>query len=679
MTQLLNRIVCVFVLVASIGVIEGCATRNTQGSAEIDLALRRVYPALVRIFVVAQEPENGRMQRTQAAGSGAIISSDGYVVTNHHVAGNATRIVVNLSNREDVDAVLVGTDPLADIAVLKLKLESRKNPSAPLPVAVWGDSDKVKVGDVVLAMGSPGALSQSVTRGIVANTQLILPRGASGSLRLDGEDVGSTVRWIAHDAVIFGGNSGGPLVNLDGEIVGINEIGVASLGGAIPSNLARQVADQLIRGGDVPRSWTGMSTQPRLKDDPRTIGVLVAGVIPDSPAGKAGLKSGDLILSYGGQPVSVRVAEDMPPFNQLVHSTPIGQTVAIEIERDGRRQTLQLTTIARQRPQARPVELKNWGLTARDITRHIMLENHLDSTRGVIVDSVRAGGPNADSKLPLQGGDIIVQVAGRQIESTADLIALSDSLTRGKSERTPVLVTFKRGVRELATVVRIGRDNPEEKPARVRKAWPGMATQVLTTDLAEGLGLKGTRGVRVATVFPGQSAEKAGIRSGDVIVAVDGLKIEASQPEDTEVFEALIRRFPIGQQVELSVLREGKPLSMKMLLEAAPNRVESARQYVDADFEFAARDLVFDDRSRMKLDDAFAGVLVQRVEPAGWAALGHLAANDLIISVNGRPTADVDGLRAALDQARRDKPRRIVFFVRRGIATMYLEIEPDWQ
>ncbi|MFI5001142.1 MAG: PDZ domain-containing protein [Reyranellales bacterium] len=668
-------------LLVALGLVAHGAAREAgvNGAAEIDTALKRVYPALVRIFVVLQEPESGRMQRMQAAGSGAIISADGYVVTNHHVAGNATRIVVNLSNHEDVDATLVGTDPLADIAVLKLKLESRKDPKAPLPVAVWGDSDKVKVGDVVLAMGSPGALSQSVTRGIVSNTQLIMPRGASGMFRLDGEDVGSTVRWIAHDAVIFGGNSGGPLVNLDGEIIGVNEIGVASLGGAIPSNLAKYIAEQLIKHGDVPRSWTGMATQPRLKDDPRTTGVLVAGVLPDSPAGKAGLKSGDLILSYNGQSVSVRVAEDMPLFNQLILSTPIGQTVPIEIERHGKKQTLQLTTIARQRPQARPAELKSWGITARDITRNGMLEHHLDSTRGVIVDSVRTGGPNADSKLPLQSGDIIVQAAGHDVENTAALAKLSEELTAGKTERVPVLVKFKRNAREMASVVKIGKDEPEDKPARVRKAWPAMATQVLTGELAEAMGIKGTKGVRVTDVFARQAAEKAGVNTGDVITAIGGIKIEASQPEDTEVFDSLVRKFPIGNDVELSVLRDGKPQTLKMVLEAAPSRIENAKQYIDTDFEFAAREMVFDDRNRMKLEDGVVGVLVQQVEPAGWAALGGLGNNDVLISVNGQPTTNVGELKSALDQARKDKPRRLVFFLRRGISTMYLEIEPDWR
>lgn len=636
----------------------------------------KVFPALVRIFVVVQEPEGGRMQRMQAAGSGAIISPDGYVVTNHHVAGNASRIVVNTSDHEEIEATLVGTDPLADICVVKLKLDQRKDPSKPLPVARWADSNTVKVGDAVMAMGSPGAVAQSITKGIVANAALILP--GSGN-RLDGENVGEVVRWLAHDAVIYGGNSGGPLVNTDGEIVGVNEIGFASLGGAIPSNIARPVAEALIKYGDVPRSWVGIEIQPRLKSDTRATGALVASVLKDSPAGKAGLKAGDLIQKFNGHETSVGIAEDLPVFNQTVFTTEIGAEVPVVYERDGKEETTTIKTERRERPVGKPAEFKAWGVAARDITGPQALEMGRDDRKGVLIDSIRNGGPNADSKLPLQSGDIIKKVGDKEITNCADLSEVTGKLTEGKNERVPVLVTFDRDKREYVSVVKIGKDLPQDKPARTRKSWSAMATQVLTSELTEAMGLQGKKGVRVTEVFANQSADKAGFKVGDIILAADGNKIEASQPEDNDVFDTMIRKYRVGTEVVFDILRDGKPVKITMTTQTMPSQIENAKRLENTDFEFTARDLAFEDRDKKKLEEDVKGVLIESVEQAGWASLGGLRGGDVLMKVNDKEVASIDELKTMLDSIRKEKPRRITFFIRRGVHTMFREIEPDWQ
>src|SRR5262249_43249942 len=185
------------------------------------------------------------------------------------------------------------------------------------------------VGERVLALGSPLALSQSVTMGIVSNTEMIMPGmfWPFNRMTLDGEDVGSIVRWIGHDAPIFGGNSGGPLVNMQGEIVGVNEISLG-LAGAIPADLAREVAEAIIKNGRVKRSWIGLEVQPLLKSYKREKGGLVGGTIGGSPAEKAGFASGDILLSIGGHDVTVRFAEEVPLFNQMVMRLPLGKPVA---------------------------------------------------------------------------------------------------------------------------------------------------------------------------------------------------------------------------------------------------------------------------------------------------------------------------------------------------------------
>ena len=653
---------------------------STSGmQPEIARAVTNVYPALVRIYVVMNQPSGGRMRKMRAAGSGAIISSEGYVVTNHHVAGNASRIVCSLADLEEIDAELVGTDALADIAVLKLNLTHRKDPSKPLPVATWGDSDKVRVGDVVFAMGSPAAVSQSVTRGIVSNTQLILPGMMANMFRLDGESVGSIVRWLAHDAVIFGGNSGGPLVNTAGQIIGINEIGLGSLSGAIPGNLARSVAEQIIEVGHVKRSWTGMEVQPRLKSGAVEAGVLVAGIVKDSPASKAGIRAGDVVTHFDGAAVDCDVAEQLPLFNQLVLGTPIGKTAEVKLLRAGEDRTVKLTTVAREPARPKPAELKSWGITARNLSRMMALERRRPDQDGVLVGSTRAGGPCGQAKPAIGGGDVIRKINGKAVKDLDALRKLTAEATKGSDKPVEVLVDFDRGTQKLMTVVKVGKEEKADKPARARKPWPAVATQVLTKDLATSLGLKGKTGVRVTQVYPDRAAAKAGLKVGDVILDVDGTEVEASQPSDSDVFETMIRQYDIGAEVVLGVVRGKKRMKVTLTLEAPPTPTDRLPKVEDEDFEFTARNLSAMDRIQKKEDASLRGVLIQSVESGGWASFGGLVGGDVLISVAGKPTADVDALQKVMTQVKTDKPRRIVFFIKRGIHTVYKEIEPDWR
>ena len=652
---------------------------ESAGGAEIEPAIQKVYPALVRIYVVVEEPSDGRMERMQAAGSGAIISKDGHIVTNHHVAGNAVRMSCTLADGEEVEATRVGTDPMSDISVLKLKLNTRKRPDAPLPVANWGDSSRLKVGDVVLAMGSPMAVSQSVTKGIVSNMQMIMPKSMEGHFRLDGEDVGQIVRWIGHDAVIFGGNSGGPLVNLSGEIVGVNEIGLGSLGGAIPSNLAKEIVRQLIADGCVKRSWIGVELQPRLKSGKDGGGVLVAGIVEGSPADRAGIKSGDIITRFCGQALNGELPEHMPLINQLIFAAPVGVPVDVAFLRDGKEHVVKVTTEQLQRALGDPIESKDFGIAARNITRMMALERHRKSTAGVLVHSIRGGSGAATAKLPLQPDDVIIQVAGQTVDNVAALQKVTAKLVEGKTERVPVLVQIERDTKQLLTVVKIGKEANKNRPASTAKPWSSLATQVLTSDIAELLGMVGQHGVRVTEVFKAQAAERAGVNGGDIIQAINGRNVQASLPGEGAVFDAMIRRLPLGGKARLKIVRDGKPVEVTMVLEAPPISDDNVKRMTDADFEFSARELSYTDRIDQQIPEGLQGVLLQKVETGGWASLGGLRGNDFIMSVGGKPTPSVAELKAVLDRIGKEKPRRIVFFVRRGIHTLYCEIEPDYQ
>jgi serine protease Do len=284
--------------------------RRGPDESAIETALAQVSPSLVRIHVVAYSYEEGREVKREASGSGTIISREGHVLTNHHVAGRTRTLMCTLANREEIPADLVGTDPLSDIAIIKLRPDKPRT----FPAAHFGDASKLKVGDPVMALGSPLALSQSVTMGIVSNTEMIMPGlfWPFNRMTLEGEDVGSIVRWIGHDAAIYGGNSGGPLVNMSGEIVGVNEISMG-LAGAIPSDLAQEVATALMRDGKVHRSWIGLDVQPLLKSSAVQSGALIGGAVEGSPAAAAGFVAGDVLLKLDGRDVNVRFAEELPP------------------------------------------------------------------------------------------------------------------------------------------------------------------------------------------------------------------------------------------------------------------------------------------------------------------------------------------------------------------------------
>lgn len=647
--------------------------------AAVDRAIAKVYPALVRIYVVAEEAEGGRMQRMRASGSGAIISKEGYVVTNHHVAGNATRITCNLSDGDMAEAVRVGTDPMADISVLKLKLDTRKHPERPLAVATWGDSSKLRVGDVVLAMGCPAAVSQSVTQGIVSNTQMLMPGSMGGAFRLDGEDVGQIVRWIGHDAIIFHGNSGGPLVNLQGEIVGINEIGLGSLGGAIPSNLARRIVGELIEHGEIKRSWTGLEFQHRLKSDKHPTGALVAGVVDSSPAAKAGLKAGDIVIRFGGQQVDAELPEQLPLLNQLMFAAPVGGTVEVTYLRDGKEHVAKLKTEHLQRNMGEPEELKEWGITACNITRMMALELHREDIKGAMVHSLRGGGGAVMAKLRLQSGDVIRKVEGEEIANVDALKKVTARLTEGKTELVPVLVAFDRDTKQLLTVVKIGREENKNRPASANKPWAAMDTQVLTADLAKSLKMPGQPGVRVVEVFKRQAAQKAGVKVGDIILAINNRRVLASYPGDSELFDTMIRKMRVGDKAAFRIIRDGKPIEIAMTLEAPPVGDENVKKWNDTDFEFAVSELSYSGRVDKQIPEDLPGVLISKVENGGLASLGGLRPGDFLMSIDGKATANVDDLKSILEDIRTNKPRRVVFFVRRGIHTLFCEVEPDYK
>ena len=644
--------------------------------SQVDSAIAKVRPALVRIRVVSTDYSDGREIKMQEVGSGAIITKDGYIITNHHVAGHATRMFCTLWNREEVEAELVGTDPLTDISVIRLKPEK----PCDFKPASFGDSAKLRVGDYVLAMGSPMALSQSVTLGIISNTEMTMPRfwGARGRFRLDGEDVGALVRWIGHDAAIYGGNSGGPLVNLQGEIVGINEISYG-LSGAIPGNVARSVADQIIAKGKVLRSWMGLDLQPlfRRGDEPR--GVLVSGVLDNSPAAQAGFKPGDLLLRVGNRATDVRFEEQMPELMWLLVSLPVGKEVPAVVKRDGKELTLHPVPVAREEIFPPQRELKQWGLTVRDFSGLLAREMKRPDTAGVLVTTVRPGGPAGGAKPAIDRGDVIVELNGLPVKNVQDLVALTRKLTEGKPAPVPVVTTFERKTARYLAVVGLGLEELKDPGLEVTKAWLPVDTHVISREIARQIGQPSLKGFYITRVYPDTTAAAAGLKPGDFIVAVDGEKLAASDSEYEDELSTLIRQYDVGKKVELTVIRDKKQLKIPVELVRSPRLKREMKKYRNDDFEFTAREVSFFDAVEEQWTNNQRGVLVEDVKSGSWAELGSLYAGDLILEINGRPVDNLETLRQQLELVAANKDKLVIIKVLRGIHTSYLEIEPNWK
>jgi len=663
---------------------------NPPAQVAMEPAISSVYPALVQIRVVSASYDDGRQRKNLVAGSGVIISPDGYVVTNHHVAGKATAIRCFLSTRKELEAKLIGTDALTDIAVLKIDVSSLRPEEQKLPYAKFGSSESLKIGDPVLAMGSPLALTQSVTRGIVANKDMMFPDLFGSDLLLDGEDVGLLVKWIGHDAQILPGNSGGPLVNLQGEIVGINEISLGGffgggIGGAIPSELVKKVSDELIAHSVVRRVSVGLNFQPLLKShqsngvsNAESHGVLVSSVMKDSPADRAGIVPGDIILSIEGNPVNIHFREELPALHQFLLSQPEQKKLDFMVKHGNDERHVQLTTEIRDDVQGKQEELTQWGLVVEDLTMTTARELGRPDKKGVMVSSAKNGGPSDQASPPLEEGDVIVQVNGKAINDKKELRQLTAEITKDKKAPVSTLVAFDRNVERLLTVVDVGIKVPQSPPPEARKAYLAITTQVLTKKLANAMGIPGKKGVRITGILPGSNAEKAGLKVNDIITQVGDQLVDASEAQHENVLESMLRAYRINTPVEFTVIRETKEMKIAATLSEQPKPEREMKVYENIVLEFKGRDLSYDDRIELNYDQSEKGVLVTEVEPGGWASVGGIHEDDLIQGVNGQKVVNIGDLERILTAEQKNSSKYIVIFVKRGIYTYFLELQPVW-
>lgn len=651
----------------------GSEPRGDSSKEISSQVLSRVFPSIVRIEAIRLRPNDGRLAKQWSGGSGVIFSADGYVLTNCHVTEDGDFFRCYLYDGTKMRAKLVGQDALTDLAVLKLDLTSRPQKAQPLAVCQFGDSEKLAAGDTVFALGSPGFLSQSVTQGIVANASMVLPEQTAVKMILRGEDVGTLVRWILHDAQIFHGNSGGPLINEKGEIVGINEIGVFSLSGAIPGNLAKAVATQLVSGGIVVRGWSGITVQPRLDASGASAGVIVADVAAGSPAALAGIQPADLVISCDGHAIEGDEERALEHYNRLEMGRLPGDTFAIDYVRGERKASAVLKLARREAAQAANVEMLPWGAIMRDITAKMARDECLPNQLGAWLENIRPAGPCGQAEPELRRGDVIVSVDGNSVESVEALKTATAKLL-GETAMRSVVVGLLRDGAVLSSVVELRTSDPRNITPQVRKAWLGVQTQPLTPKLANKLGIKADGGARVTRVYPATEAAAAGLLVGDVILSLDGIPITSRRPEDFELLARQVRQYKVGSQAAVNVWRDGVVRTLEVKMQMQPVPAAELPWWDNRELGFVTREIAFDDRVRLQLLPEIIGVFVESSSPAGWAALAGLRADDIVLSADGCRVTSVDELKQSYGTCVRSGRTWWVLLVQRRNRTQFIEI-----
>jgi serine protease Do len=346
--------------------------------------------------------------RQQGAGSGFIISKDGLIVTNNHVVEGAKEVTVTLATKEEYPAKIVGRDPKTDIALVKIE------PKGMLPVAALGDSDRLRVGEWVVAIGNPFGLNNTVTAGIVSAKGRVIGAGPYDD-------------FIQTDASINPGNSGGPLFNLQGEVVGISTAIIPNgqgIGFAVPVNLAKGLLPELEAKGEVTRGYLGVNIQAITAELAKSLnlkdrkGALVADVTKGGPAESAGIKQGDVIIGFDGKEIT-----EMHTLPALVAAAPVGKEAAVTILRDGKEQVVRVTVgrMPGERAEApgavEPAQGK-WGLALRDLDARTAQRLNLRIGEGVFVAGVQPGSP-AD-RAGLRAGDVILEVNRQKVTSVKE-------------------------------------------------------------------------------------------------------------------------------------------------------------------------------------------------------------------------------------------------------------------
>ena len=652
---------------------------RASDAGRISTARDRVLPVVVSILTVREDHRQGEPVLSVSSGSGTVVTPQGHIATNAHVTENGKSFRVVFADGRELPARLVGTDTLSDLAVLQ---------ALPPTPEVFAHADfattlDLQPGDTVLAMGAPWGLSNSMSVGVVNNPRRLLVSlfddEADYEDRLGADQpTGRYYAWIQHDAAIAPGNSGGPLVDLSGRIVGVNTRGTlfgGDLAFAIPGPDAGEVVQALVAKGRIARTHLGFRLRS-LKGTGLKEGVLVNAVERGSAAEKAGLLAGDRILTLQGESVRALQPVDVPALQRRLAELPPGTKVALDIDRAGRRSGITLSAVVLPEDGVDERAFAPFGLSLAEMTPAMGRRRNLDDASGLLVTGIRPGGPAAIARPALAQGDLIRGVNGKAVSSHEALAAIAGT---PPGDGKPLVIAFEREAEQrVAVLAPIHGDRVRTPLPELAKAWAGVEVQPVTASLARDLGLS-AQGFRIIRLYPGSPLAAAGARIGDLLTTLDGEPLRAANENSADGFHQRVRDLPIGSAARFQALRGGQPKVFALTLAESPVNTSGLRTLALTRLRAQLREIGFYDRAARRLPAGQAGVVVDGVEAGGPAGLAHLNGGDIIISLGGEPVRDLTGLAQALERALAKGNGSVVpLQVIRGDETRILYLERYW-
>ncbi len=652
---------------------------RSSDARRISSARDAVLPVVVSILTVRQDYLQGEPVLSVSSGSGTVISAQGHIATNAHVTQNGKSFRVVFFDGRELPAKLVGTDTASDLAVLQAIPPADET----FPFAKFAENlHDLTPGDTVLAMGAPWGLSNSMSAGVVNNPRRLLvslfddEADYEDRLGVD-EPTGRYYAWIQHDAAIAPGNSGGPLVDLSGRIVGVNTRGMimgGDLAFAIPGPDAGAVVQRLIANGEIKRVALGFRLRS-LKGTPYTDGVLINAIERRSQANKAGLQAGDRIISLNGDSMTALQPVDVPALQRRIAELPIGSQIVLKIERGSKPLEVKLTADAQPKSRGDDLASSPFGMSVTELTQPMGRRRNLDDDAGLLVTGIRPGGAAAIARPALQAGDIIRKIDSQALNETSQLESIELS---ANSEKFYLFEIERNDEKILALLKPESNDKVRVPLPELPKSWSGVEVQAISTSLAKDMKL-GSAGYRITRFYPSSPLAKAGAKTGDLLVSLQGQKLKPANDSASEPFHQAVRDVMPETEIQIEAIRNGQPVSFKLSFAPSPIGSAGLKTLNLSKLRAEIRELGFYDRVNEHLSVDQTGVILDGVESGGPAGLAHLNRSDIIIRLGKTDVVSIETLRKALELSLSAKSNALIpIIVIRGSENRVLYLDPYW-